>query len=109
LSSKSFREICVETGQLKLDVFENFERGKIYAGGNMLLLNEQCNITAGNDVLYVGDHIFSDVMITKKKHAWRTLLIIPELTHELQTQLVTAPIAKRLRELDSQKRKFLKN
>jgi len=49
-----------------LDVFERFERGKIYAGGNMLLLNEQCNITAGNDVLYVGDHIFSDVMITKK-------------------------------------------
>jgi len=33
-------------------------------------------------VLYVGDHIFSDVLISKKKHAWRTLLIIPELQFE---------------------------
>jgi 5'-nucleotidase len=36
-----------------------------------------CAIGAGNDVLYIGDHIFSDVLISKKRHGWRTLLIIP--------------------------------
>lgn len=40
-------------------------------------MEKMCSIGAGNEVLYVGDHIFSDVLISKKRHGWRTLLIIP--------------------------------
>ena len=55
----------------------SLERGKVYSYGNMFDLEQMCSIRAGNDVLYVGDHIFSDVLISKKKHGWRTLLIVP--------------------------------
>ena len=38
----------------------------------------------GKDVLYVGDHIFGDIIKSKKQKAWRTMLIVPELNHELK-------------------------
>ena len=34
-------------------------------------------------MLYVGDHIFGDVLKSKKLRGWRTFLIIPELNDEL--------------------------
>ena len=33
--------------------------------------------------MYVGDHIFGDVLKSKKLRGWRTFLIIPELKDEL--------------------------
>ncbi|GFR83065.1 cytosolic purine 5'-nucleotidase [Elysia marginata] len=38
----------------------------------------------GSDVLYIGDHIFGDILKSKKIRAWRTFLTVPELTTELQ-------------------------
>lgn len=38
----------------------------------------------GRDVLYVGDHIFGDILKSKKKRGWRTFLVIPELQRELE-------------------------
>jgi hypothetical protein len=35
-------------------------------------------------VLYVGDHIFADVLRSKKALGWRTLLVVPELDSELE-------------------------
>ena len=40
--------------------------------------------STGKDVLYVGDHIFGDIIKSKKQKAWRTMLIVPELNHELK-------------------------
>jgi predicted HAD superfamily phosphohydrolase YqeG len=37
-------------------------------------------------VLYVGDHIFADVVRSKKALGWRTLLVVPELDAELEVQ-----------------------
>lgn len=34
-------------------------------------------------VLYVGDHIWADVLRSKKALGWRTLLVVPELDAEL--------------------------
>ena len=38
----------------------------------------------GEDILYVGDHIFGDILKSKKRQGWRTFLVVPELAHELQ-------------------------
>lgn len=38
----------------------------------------------GKDILYVGDHIFGDILKSKKRQGWKTFLIVPELTKELQ-------------------------
>ena len=37
----------------------------------------------GKDVLYIGDHIFGDILKSKKKRGWRTFIVVPELMHEL--------------------------
>lgn len=36
-------------------------------------------------MLYVGDHIFGDIIKSKKIRAWRTFLVVPELSQELVT------------------------
>lgn len=38
----------------------------------------------GKDVLYVGDHIFGDILRSKKEHGWRTFLVVPEMSQELK-------------------------
>uniref|UniRef100_A0A8C7HUK4 5'-nucleotidase, cytosolic IIb n=1 Tax=Oncorhynchus kisutch TaxID=8019 RepID=A0A8C7HUK4_ONCKI len=37
----------------------------------------------GKDIVYIGDHIFGDILKSKKRQGWRTFLIIPELAQEL--------------------------
>lgn len=38
----------------------------------------------GLGVLYVGDHIYADILRSKRSLGWRTCLIVPELSAELQ-------------------------
>lgn len=38
----------------------------------------------GKEILYVGDHIFGDILKSKKHQGWKTFLVVPELTKELQ-------------------------
>lgn len=38
----------------------------------------------GKDILYVGDHIFGDILKSKKRQGWKTFLVVPELNKELQ-------------------------
>uniref|UniRef100_A0A3B3HLW1 5'-nucleotidase, cytosolic IIb n=1 Tax=Oryzias latipes TaxID=8090 RepID=A0A3B3HLW1_ORYLA len=35
------------------------------------------------DIVYIGDHIFGDILKSKKRQGWRTFLVIPELAQEL--------------------------
>ncbi len=37
-------------------------------------------------ILYVGDHIYGDIVKAKQAIGWRTLLVVPELAVELQVQ-----------------------
>jgi len=37
----------------------------------------------GKDIIYIGDHIFGDILKSKKRQGWRTFLVIPELAQEL--------------------------
>lgn len=39
--------------------------------------------TKGKDIIYIGDHIFGDILKSKKRQGWRTFLVIPELAQEL--------------------------
>jgi 5'-nucleotidase len=59
------------------------ERGKIYEGGNLHDL-ERALGAAGDRVLYVGDHIYGDILRSKKESAWRTAMIIQELDGEVR-------------------------
>ena len=59
------------------------EEGRIYYGGNATLI-EECLGMSGDEILYVGDHLFSDVNITKSVLRWRTALVLRELEHEMR-------------------------
>ena len=50
-------------------------------------------------MLYVGDHIFSDILRSKRSLGWRTCLIIPELEPELATAANRATAEARARVL----------
>ena len=56
---------------------------RCFTGGHTAWLEAQLE-AEGEQVLYVGDHIFGDVLRSKKNASWRTLLLVPELERELK-------------------------
>jgi HAD superfamily 5'-nucleotidase-like hydrolase len=59
------------------------ERGKVYSGGDATLVERSLGL-AGAEMLYLGDHLFGDVHVTKEMLRWRTGLILRELEHEVR-------------------------
>ncbi|MDB4972994.1 MAG: superfamily [Myxococcaceae bacterium] len=64
-------------------VTEPLVRDKIYEGGCASELARRAGIE-GDRVLYIGDHIYGDVLRAKKHSPWRTAMIIQELEPELR-------------------------
>ncbi len=64
-------------------------------GGNVRFLENKLGVY-GDSVLYVGDHIFGDMVKTKQSSTWRTMMIIPELEHELKTKVTVKNDLKKL-------------
>lgn len=58
------------------------ERGYVYEGGNLQDFEKFLG-TTGDRVLYVGDHIYGDILRSKKESAWRTVMIIQEMEAEV--------------------------
>jgi hypothetical protein len=58
------------------------DRGAIYEGGNLGDL-ERALGTTGDRILYVGDHIFGDILRSRRESAWRTAMIIQEMEGEV--------------------------
>jgi hypothetical protein len=71
--------IDTETGLVATEL----ERSKVYSGGNILDF-EQMAGCRGEEILYVGDHIYGDIVRSKKESLWRTCLVVEELPPEIQ-------------------------
>jgi HAD superfamily 5'-nucleotidase-like hydrolase len=56
--------------------------GGAYLGGNARLVEQLVGLP-GESILYVGDHIYADVHVTKSLLRWRTALIVRELEDEI--------------------------
>lgn len=73
-------EIVTEDGMMR----EKFrmKEGRVYSGGSASMVEKlfQCE---GDDMLYVGDHIFTDVNVAKGYMRWRTALIVREFEDEV--------------------------
>jgi hypothetical protein len=59
------------------------QRARVFQGGYYLDLHKMLDVRSGSQVLYIGDHIWADVLRSKKALGWRTLLVVPELDAEL--------------------------
>ncbi|KAJ8613155.1 hypothetical protein CTAYLR_004816 [Chrysophaeum taylorii] len=61
--------------------------GKVFQGGGYKALHALLQLESGSQLLYVGDHIFSDVLRSKRSLGWRTALVVPELEDEIRVAL----------------------
>ncbi len=71
--------------------------GEVYHGGDAGKVEQLLDID-GSRILYVGDHIFSDVNVSKTQLRWRTALVVRELEDDLTAQ---AGFAQQQQDLDS--------
>lgn len=55
----------------------------VFSSGSSDIICDLLDIR-GKEILYVGDHIFGDILKSKKRQGWKTFLVVPELTRELQ-------------------------
>lgn len=77
------RQVDTSTGALKIgNHIGPMQQGQVYSGGSCDVFTSLIG-AKGKDVLYVGDHIFGDILKSKKIRGWRTFLIVPELVQEL--------------------------
>jgi hypothetical protein len=59
--------------------------GGAYLGGNAQLVEQHLGL-AGDEILYVGDHVYADVHVSSQIRRWRTALVLRELEHEIAAQ-----------------------
>ncbi|MCB9595892.1 MAG: HAD-IG family 5'-nucleotidase [Sandaracinaceae bacterium] len=79
---------------------DSLEKGSIYAGGCLAELVRLADVD-GDSVLYVGDHIYGDVLRAKKESAWRTMMIIQEMDSELRVHEEITPLLDRMDQLEA--------
>jgi HAD superfamily 5'-nucleotidase-like hydrolase len=94
-----------EEGGLLAPHYGELERGGIYYGGNANDLEEYLGLT-GDQILYVGDHLFADVHVSKALLRWRTALILRELESEVRALQEFRPTELRLQQRMNQKERI---
>jgi 5'-nucleotidase len=72
------------------------EKKKVFQGGCYKELHNLLSINSGDRVLYVGDHMYDDILRTRRSLGWRTCLIIPELEKELTIAKRETPLRERI-------------
>jgi HAD superfamily 5'-nucleotidase-like hydrolase len=78
------------------------ERGAIYEGGNLHDFEAAIGVT-GDRVLYVGDHIYGDILRSKKESAWRTAMIIQEMEAEVMAHEACRDLHRKAGELEGRR------
>lgn len=62
----------------------------IYQGGSADAFTKDLGLE-GDEILYIGDHIYGDILRLKKDCGWRTAMVIEELQHEVDGNLKAEP------------------
>lgn len=76
---------------------------RVFQGGNVGHLHKLLSIESSSQVLYVGDHIYGDILRSKKVLGWRTMLVVPELEREVELQWELRDTRKQLRLLRNER------
>ena len=102
----TLREVDVRTGRPKLDDVRTRHlrlealRGRVFQGGSIAIFHALAGVARGSSVLYVGDHVYADVLLARKAHHWRTLLVVPELSAEIRALTQAQALLERLQTLE---------
>jgi 5'-nucleotidase len=93
-------EVASDDGLLR--PVERLGKDAVHAGGSTKQLEAHLGLS-GDEILYVGDHMFGDVHVTKDVLRWRTALILRELEEEIGTVASSAAAEAQLAALMAQK------
>jgi len=80
------------------------EHANVFTGGNADWLEARLEAN-GEEVLYIGDHIYGDILKSKKSLSWHTLMLIPELEAELEQLELHADDIRELLKVETQRRR----
>jgi HAD superfamily 5'-nucleotidase-like hydrolase len=95
-----FLKIDPETGSM-MNLDGKFGPG-VYQGGCASIFTTDLNLSA-DEILYIGDHIYGDVVRLKKDCAWRTALVVEELDDEITKLNKAQPFVEKINDLMAQK------
>ncbi|KAM7392985.1 hypothetical protein PAMA_007888 [Pampus argenteus] len=94
------RQVDTNTGKLRIGTYTgDLQHGTVYSGGSSDIICDLLGVK-GKDILYIGDHIFGDILKSKKRQGWKTFLVVPELTKELQVWEENKSLFEELKRLD---------
>lgn len=94
-------EVVSDDGLLR-PVHGIMQEGAVYCGGDATAVERTLKLT-GEEILYVGDHIYGDVNVLKQVMRWRTALILQELDSDLLAQQAFVPKQQQLEALMADK------
>ena len=77
-----FLKVDRQAGYLS-NFYEPLRWGGIYQGGNARTFEKDLGLNP-SEILYLGDHLYGDVVTLKEAIGWRTGLIVQELEQEVQ-------------------------
>lgn len=103
VESTPFIELS-EDGQ-ELGHAKRYRRRSIYQGGNLIDLEAMLGV-AGDRILYVGDHIYGDILRSKKMAWWRTALVVQEMGEAIRLTHVHRESLERIRQLEEAARRL---
>jgi 5'-nucleotidase len=97
-------EVVSEDGLLKTHTGPLHE-GRAYVGGHAALVEASLGMR-GDEILYVGDHVYADVKASSALQRWRTALVIRGLEDEIAAHDRFRPRAERLAHLMDEKERL---
>ncbi len=98
-----FHEVDTHSGDASDVPAKELRGGVVYQGGNIIDFEEMTKVS-GDRVLYVGDHIYGDMIRLKKSRGWRTAMVLQELADENATSETYGEQIKDLEMLDRRRR-----
>ncbi|MBL4819085.1 MAG: HAD-IG family 5'-nucleotidase [Deltaproteobacteria bacterium] len=78
---------------------------RIFEGGNIHDFEKIAQVR-GSEILYVGDHIYGDIVRSKKSTLWRTCLIVEELPKEIEHYIRYKSDLEHMSNIDSERLKL---
>lgn len=95
-----FLRVHPEDGSMKN--FEGTLTKGIYQGGCASTFTQDLKLNA-DEILYIGDHIYGDIVRLKKDCAWRTALVVEELQEEIEKNHQAESLVQKINVLMDQK------
>lgn len=98
----NLRFLSVNPADGTMTNFDDVLKKGIYQSGDAAKFTRDLGIE-GDDILYIGDHIYGDILRLKKDCNWRTALVVEELGHEIEAYKRMQPTSIEIRTLMERK------